>query len=30
MRPEYNSGDDVHPNDAGMRAIADAIDLDTL
>jgi lysophospholipase L1-like esterase len=30
MRPEYNSGDGVHPNDAGMRAIADAIDLDTL
>lgn len=30
MRPDYNSGDGVHPNDAGMRAIADAIDLDTL
>jgi lysophospholipase L1-like esterase len=30
MRPEYNSGDGAHPNDAGMRAIADAIDLNTL
>jgi lysophospholipase L1-like esterase len=30
MRAEYNSGDGVHPNDAGMRAIAVAIDLDTL
>jgi lysophospholipase L1-like esterase len=30
MRPEYDSGDGVHPNDAGMRAIAGAIDLDTL
>jgi lysophospholipase L1-like esterase len=30
MRPEYDSGDGVHPNDTGMRAIADAIDLETL
>ncbi|MEV6967002.1 SGNH/GDSL hydrolase family protein [Hamadaea sp. NPDC051192] len=30
MRPEYNSGDGAHPNDAGMRAIADAIDLNIL
>jgi lysophospholipase L1-like esterase len=30
MRPEYNSGDGVHPNDAGMHAIAQAIDLKTL
>jgi lysophospholipase L1-like esterase len=30
MRPEYNSGDGVHPNDTGMRAIAEAIDLETL
>jgi lysophospholipase L1-like esterase len=30
MRPEYNSGDGVHPNDAGMRAIAEAIDLKAL
>src|SRR5215213_4549849 len=27
MRPEYNSGDGVHPNDTGMNAIAEAIDL---
>jgi hypothetical protein len=30
MRTEYSSGDGVHLNDAGMRAIAGAIDLDTL
>jgi lysophospholipase L1-like esterase len=30
MRAEYNSGDGVHPNDVGMRAIADAIDLNSL
>lgn len=30
MRAEFDSGDGVHPNDAGMRAIAGAIDLDTL
>ena len=30
LRPGYDSGDGVHPNDAGMLAIADAIDLDTL
>jgi lysophospholipase L1-like esterase len=30
MRPEYNSGDGVHPNDAGMHAIAEAIDLNVL
>jgi lysophospholipase L1-like esterase len=30
MRPEYNSGDGIHPNDAGMHAIAEAINLDTL
>jgi lysophospholipase L1-like esterase len=30
MRPEYNSGDGVHPNDTGMNAIAEAIDLKTL
>jgi lysophospholipase L1-like esterase len=23
----YNSGDNLHPNDAGMKAIADAVDL---
>ena len=27
MRQEYNSGDFVHPNDAGYKAMADAIDL---
>jgi lysophospholipase L1-like esterase len=30
MRPEFNSGDGIHPNDAGLAAIAGAIDLDTL
>ncbi|SAK47578.1 lipase/acylhydrolase [Caballeronia calidae] len=25
--PSYNSGDDLHPNDAGMQAIANAVDL---
>jgi lysophospholipase L1-like esterase len=28
--PAFNSGDNLHPNDAGMRAIADALDLDRL
>ena len=27
LRPEYDSGDHVHPNDLGHRALADAIDL---
>ena len=27
MRPEYDSGDNLHPNDAGYQAMADAIDL---
>lgn len=27
LRQEYNSGDFVHPNDAGYKAMADAIDL---
>jgi lysophospholipase L1-like esterase len=30
MRLEFDSGDGVHPNDTGMRAIAEAIDLKTL
>ncbi|ACC76010.1 GDSL-type esterase/lipase family protein [Paraburkholderia phymatum] len=28
--PAFNSGDNLHPNDAGMRAIADALDLSRL
>ncbi|CAG0984066.1 hypothetical protein BURK1_01902 [Burkholderiales bacterium] len=27
MRPAYDSGDNLHPNDAGYRAMADAVDL---
>ena len=27
MREEYNSGDYVHPNDRGYKAMADSIDL---
>jgi lysophospholipase L1-like esterase len=27
MRPAYDSGDNLHPNDAGYQAMADAIDL---
>jgi lysophospholipase L1-like esterase len=27
MRAAYDSGDNLHPNDAGYRAMADAIDL---
>jgi len=30
MRAEYDAGDALHPNDAGMRAMADAADLDLL
>jgi lysophospholipase L1-like esterase len=30
MRREYDGGDALHPNDAGMHAMAEAIDLDTL
>jgi lysophospholipase L1-like esterase len=26
--PEYDSGDHLHPNDAGYEAMANAIDLD--
>jgi lysophospholipase L1-like esterase len=28
--PAYDSGDHLHPNDAGHRAIADGIDLSLL
>lgn len=27
LRPDFDSGDHIHPNDAGNRAMADAIDL---
>ncbi|MEU4235838.1 GDSL-type esterase/lipase family protein [Actinoplanes sp. NPDC026619] len=27
LRPSFDSGDHLHPNNAGMRAIADAVDL---
>ncbi len=27
IRPDYDSGDNLHPNDAGYKAMADAIDL---
>ena len=27
LRPEFDSGDHIHPNDAGNKAMADAIDL---
>jgi lysophospholipase L1-like esterase len=30
MLPEYDSGDHLHPNDAGLRVMADAVDLDAL
>ncbi|ARF54044.1 SGNH/GDSL hydrolase family protein [Streptomyces gilvosporeus] len=30
LRPRYNSGDGVHPNPAGMHAMAQAVDLSTL
>ncbi|MDQ0791370.1 SGNH/GDSL hydrolase family protein [Streptomyces sp. B3I8] len=30
MRTEYDSGDHLHPNDEGLRAMADAVDLDAL
>ncbi|MEU3958484.1 SGNH/GDSL hydrolase family protein [Streptomyces buecherae] len=30
LNPAYDSGDHKHPNDAGYRAMAEAIDLDTI
>ncbi|MEW2343899.1 MULTISPECIES: SGNH/GDSL hydrolase family protein [Streptomyces] len=30
MLPMYDSGDHLHPNDAGLRAMGDAVDLDLL
>jgi lysophospholipase L1-like esterase len=30
LRPEYDSGDHLHPSDAGYRAMANAVDLRTL
>jgi lysophospholipase L1-like esterase len=27
MRPEYDAGDHIHPNDKGNQAMADAFDL---
>ncbi|WP_420429075.1 GDSL-type esterase/lipase family protein [Algiphilus sp.] len=30
LAPEYNSGDNLHPNPAGYRAMADCVDLDLL
>ena len=27
LAPQFNSGDNIHPNDAGYKAMADAIDL---
>jgi lysophospholipase L1-like esterase len=30
MLPAYDSGDHVHPNDAGYKAMADSVDLDNL
>jgi lysophospholipase L1-like esterase len=30
LLPAYNSGDDLHPNDAGYQAIADSINLEQL
>jgi hypothetical protein len=30
MLPAYDSGDHLHPNDAGYKAIANSIDVSTL
>jgi lysophospholipase L1-like esterase len=30
LRPMYDSGDHLHPNDAGYKAMADGVDLDAV
>ncbi|WP_343076488.1 SGNH/GDSL hydrolase family protein [Jiangella mangrovi] len=30
IRPEYDSGDHLHPGDAGYQAMADAVELSVL
>jgi lysophospholipase L1-like esterase len=30
LRPEYDSGDHLHPNEAGCQAMADAVPLQLL
>jgi lysophospholipase L1-like esterase len=30
LNPAYDSGDHIHPNDAGYKAMADAVNLDRL
>ncbi len=30
LAPAYDSGDHLHPSDAGYRAMAEAVDLDEL
>jgi len=30
MNPRYDSGDHLHPNDAGYQAMADAVDIGML
>jgi len=30
LRPEFDPGDHLHPNDAGLKAMGDTVDLATL
>ena len=30
VRADYDCGDNLHPNDAGYKAMADSVDLDVL